>query len=167
MSKVQVLERKESQTIHTHTIFCIVHSNIMPRETTEEPQQDLRRGKEYNSCSFYYFFTRKITSDVLIFIHCFPILFVSYFLKHNLNKILWLHHLLIDLQNAISLPFNISLQYFFFQLIWMFNKSSFTFHKWTAKCSSARHNYYSIILCLCKLIYRKISKLLLQLVPAL
>lgn len=114
MSKVQVLERKESQTIHTHIIFCIANSNIMPRETTGEPQQDLRRGKECNSRSFYYFFTRKITSDVLIFIHCFPILFVSYFLKHNLNKILWLHHLSIDLQNAISLPFNISLQYIFF-----------------------------------------------------
>lgn len=156
---------KDSQTIHTHIIFCRRNSSITPKEITE-PQQDLRSGRVQVILSIL-FFTRKITSNILIFIHWFPILFVSYFLNNNLNKIPWLHRLLIDLQNAICLPFNISLQYFFFQPIGMCNKSSFTFHKWTPKCRPARHNYYSIILFLCKLIHRKVSKLLLQLEPAL
>lgn len=103
---------KDSQTIRTHIIFCRRNSSITSKEITEL-QQDLRSGRVQVILSIL-FFTRKITSNILIFIHWFPILFVSYFLKNNLNKIPWLHRLLIDLQNAICLPFNISLRYFFF-----------------------------------------------------
>lgn len=52
----QVLERKECQTIHTRVIICRRNSNIMPKEITEGPQQDLRIGKKVQQPLFLFFF---------------------------------------------------------------------------------------------------------------